>query len=337
MADLEAAGSAAFRPLPTVSVVVITYERPDFVERCLDHLAAQTVAPREVLVIDSSLGTATGELVTTRYPSVDYLATAEGRGAMATARNIGYRRSSGEIVSFIDDDAFAEPTWIERLARHFDDPTVGAVGGRQIRDQPGELAEGVDRIGRLNPDGTLDGYFAADPGAVIEVDHLLGANMSYRRTVLDELGGIRDGYHGTCVREETDLCLRVSHAGYRLLFDPDAVVEHVAAPYAKGRRFDLRYQYWAQKNHCIVLIRNFGPTHSLVRRYLLTSVGGALAVIGARARRAVGDARGGDASGAVRTLGGALLRAAVVVGGTVAGVVAGLEYRRTDRRPTPGR
>ena len=54
-------------------------------------------------------------------------------------------------------------------------------------------------------------------------------------------------------------------AGYRLVYTPDAVVEHVAAPYAKGRRFDLRYAYWAQKNHLILLIRNFGLGAPIVR------------------------------------------------------------------------
>ena len=210
-----------------------------------------------------------------RFPTVIYAVCAAGMGAMATARNLGYRLTSGEILAFIDDDAFAEPGWLEHLLPFYDDPTVGAVGGRQIRRLPGELEEGVDAIGRLQPDGTITGNFAADPGGPVPVDHLLGANMSFRRSVLDRIGGIHEGYGGTCVREETDLCLRVAHAGFRLVYTPDAVVEHLAAPYAKGRRFDLRYVYWAQKNHLIVLIRNFGLTEPIVRRYLSTSIGGA--------------------------------------------------------------
>ena len=59
-----------------------------------------------------------------------------------------------------------------------------------------------------------------------------------------------------------------STAGYRLVYTPDAVVEHVAGPYAKGQRFDLRYAYWGQKNHLILLIRNFGLTSAIVRAYL---------------------------------------------------------------------
>lgn len=258
--------------LPTATVAVVTYERPDYVSRCLGHLGAQTVMPLEVIVVDSSTSNETFRLVRDRFPEVKYVRNPMGHGAMATARNMAYSMARGDILVFIDDDAFAEPEWLERLLPGFEDPAVGAVGGRQIRGQPGELTEGVDAIGRLMSDGTLTGNFAADPGRPVTVDHLLGANMAFRRTVLDALGGIRDGYTGTCVREETDLCLRVGHAGYRLMYRPDAVVEHVAAPYAKGQRFDLRYAYWAQKNHLLLLMRNFGVGAHIVRRYVGVSL-----------------------------------------------------------------
>ncbi len=317
---------------PTASVVIITYQRPDFVARCIEHLSAQTRAPLEIVVVDSSSDDETERLVRDRFPTVTYAVCSAGMGAMATARNLGYRLTSGEILAFIDDDAFAEPGWLEHLLPFYDDPTVGAVGGRQIRRQPGELEEGVDAIGQLQPDGTITGNFAADPGGPVPVDHLLGANMSFRRSVLDRIGGIHEGYGGTCVREETDLCLRVAHAGFRLVYTPDAVVEHLAAPYAKGRRFDLRYVYWAQKNHLIVLIRNFGLTEPIVRRYLSTSIGGAASSIGERMSTARQRATGHDLAGALRSVGGAVLRAGVVVAATLSGVWAGVRLAGADRR-----
>jgi GT2 family glycosyltransferase len=317
---------------PTASVVIITYKRPDFVTRCLEHLLVQTLPPLEIIVIDSSSDQDTKSLVRDRFPTVIYAVCDAGMGAMATARNLGYRMSRGQVLAFIDDDAFAEPEWLERLLPFYDDPMVGAVGGRQIRRVPGELEEGVDSIGQLQEDGTISGNFAADPGGPVPVDHLLGANMSFRRSVLDQIGGIHDGYGGTCVREETDLCLRVAHAGYKLVFTPDAVVEHLAAPYAKGARFDLRYAYWAQKNHLIVLIRNFGVTGPIVRRFLSTSVGNAVADIGERASRARSRAGSHDVTGAVRSAGSAVPRTAVVVAATVTGVWAGVRLAREDRR-----
>lgn len=316
----------------TTSVAVITYERPEFVARCLRHLRSQTHPPEEIIVVDSSTGRDTERLVREQFPEVTYAVCAAGHGAMATARNISYHLSTGDVLAFIDDDAFAEPDWLEMLLPAFDDPTVGAVGGRQIRRQPGELTEGVEAIGRLWDDGTITGNFAADPGKNLEVDHLLGANMAFRRTVLDALGGIRDGYAGTCVREETDLCLRVRAADHRLVYVPDAVVEHVAAPYAKGQRFDLRYAYWAQKNHLILLIRNFGITSPTVRRYLATSMGAGLDDGKTRLGRARGRARDHDVRGASTAAGAAVLRMAVVVVASVTGVIEGVRLAAADRR-----
>jgi GT2 family glycosyltransferase len=318
--------------MPTASVAVVTYERPTYVERCLRQLLAQTCPPEEIIVVDSSTGRDTERLVREEFPSVSYAICPAGRGATGTARNISYRLATGEVLAFVDDDAFAEPDWLATLLPLFDDPSVGAVGGRQIRQQPGELAQGVDAIGQLRPDGTLTGHFAADPGRVVEVDHLLGANMAFRHSVLDQLGGIHDGYAGTCIREETDLCLRVRSAGYRLLYAPDAVVEHVAGPYAKGQRFDLRYSYWTQKNHLILLIRNFGITDPMVRRFLVTSGRTALADGSVRMERARSRARRHELGGASKAAGAAGLRTSVTAVASVTGVVDGLRLRAADRR-----
>ncbi len=316
----------------SASVVVITFERPDHLTRCLEHLERQTTAPSEILVIDSSVADETERMVRERFPSIVYRRTSAGREAMATARNMGYEMASGDVIAFVDDDAYAEPDWLGHLLVPYDDSGVGAVGGRQIRRQPGELTEGLDTIGRLLPDGNLTGNFAADPGQVVTVDHLLGANMSFRRRVLEEIGGIRDGYFGTCVREESDLCLRVARAGYRLLYAPDAVVEHVAAPYNKGQRFDLRYQYWAQKNHLIFLVRNFGAHDPIVRAFLSASV----RAMRAEARERLGQgrrrAKDGDPMGAARSVEAVLARGAVTALATVAGFVAGVRMSRLDRR-----
>ena len=316
----------------TASVVVVTYERPAFVRRCLEQLLLQTVRPIEIIVVDSSDGDDTARLVAEEFPTVDYVVCPAGVGNTATARNIGYHRSSGDVLAFVDDDAFAEPDWLERLLPFYEDPTVGGVGGRQIRQQPGELLEGRDAIGLLLADGTLTGNFAADPGHPVDVDHLLGANMSFRRSAIDRVGGIRDGYSGTCIREETDISFQVTGAGYRLVYTPDAVVEHVAGPYAKGQRFDLRYAYWAQKNHLILLMRNFGITGPVVRRFLASSIRAALADGRTRMGRARSRARRRDAGGATKAAGAAVLRTSVTLVASVTGVVEGARLSAADRR-----
>jgi GT2 family glycosyltransferase len=255
----------------TASVIIVTLDRHECVRTCLTRLDAQTRRAEQIIVVDASANEVTRHVVA-GFPEVVYLQNSNGFGRMTASRNIGLKRAVGDVIAFLDDDAFAHPAWLENLLDAYDDPTVGAVGGRALNGQPGEATEGVDQIGQLKPDGTLTGYFAANPGQIIEVDHVMGCNMSFRREVLARLGGFRTDYPGISgVREDSDMCLRVKQLGYRVLFHPDACVDHVGAPQAKGRRFDWRYVYYVQRNHAAMLIRNFGPAAAIVWRNLAMS------------------------------------------------------------------
>lgn len=286
---------------PALSVVVVTYCRPDFVERCLLALERQD-QELEVVVVDASPDNQTAEVVA-RHPSIRYLRNPNGIGHMTQSRNIGTAATRAPFVSFIDDDAFVHDGWARALVQPYKDEAVGAVGGRALNGQPGEECEGVDQIGRLLPSGELTGNFAADPGRCVDVDHLIGCNMSFRRSVLEELSGFRECFPGTALREDTDMCLRVRAKGHRLVFEPAAAVDHVGAPHARGARFDFRYQYFAHRNHVAMLIWNFGAS-AIVRRYLAAS--------GRRSARSVGVS---------------VAKLCLWVTSTAAGIVAGLVKR----------
>ncbi len=305
---------------PTVSVVIATYRRAKFVEECLDHLGRQTVRPVRIIVVDASPDTTTYDVVV-RHPGVEYRRNARGIGTTATSRAIGVEDVREDVVAFLDDDAFAEPTWLQELLKPYEDPAVAAVGGRALNGQPGEDREGLGQIGLLLPDGRLTGFFAADPGRVVDVDHMLGANMSVRMSVVRELGGIRDLYPGTCLREETDIALRIRRAGMRIVYTPFAVVRHVAGDYARGRRFDTRYRYYGARNHAVLLATTLGYGDPHFRSWLRTSTRqvGRSVIEGVRAVR---DPERPDLQSKARGLAGGGWRAVVDTVGTAAGILA---------------
>ena len=146
-----------------MSVVIATYRRPEYVRTCLEHLEPQTVSPARIIVVDASPDTRTREVVA-GFPRVEYRRNERGIGSTATSRAIGISDIEEDIVAFVDDDAYAEPDWLEKLLRPYEQEHVSAVGGRARNGQPDEEREGVGQIGRLLPDGRLTGYFAADPG-----------------------------------------------------------------------------------------------------------------------------------------------------------------------------
>jgi GT2 family glycosyltransferase len=272
------------------------------------------------VVVDASPNDLTREVVE-RHPDVEYRRNPLGIGHTATSRAIGVEDAEEDVMVFIDDDAYADPDWLERLLEPYRDDAVAAVGGRARNGQPGEEHEGIGQIGLLLPNGRLTGYFAATPNQVIQVDHMLGANMSVRSSVVRELGGIRDFYPGTCLREETDIALRMRRRDLRIVYTPFAVVEHVGGRYARGRRFDARYRYFGARNHVVLLATTLGWRDPHVRTYART-VGRLFRHELATGLRALKHRNSSQAK--FRGLAGGLTRASVDLAGAVAGVVAAL-------------
>jgi GT2 family glycosyltransferase len=252
-----------------VSVIIVTLNRADCMQRCLTQLFSQereSGQGLQVIVVDASADDRT-RVVTAGFPGVVYLRNELGYGHMTAGRNIGLTAATGDLIAFVDDDAFARPGWLRALTAAYDDPKIGAVGGRALNRQPNEEREGVDDVGKLKPDGTLSAHFAADTGRIIDVDHMIGCNMSFRRSALLGMGGFREDCKGTEVGEETDACMRLKRLGHRIVYTPFAVVDHLGAPQARGNRFDVRYDYFHRRNNLIVRLRNFGLS-GLTARYV---------------------------------------------------------------------
>ena len=323
-------------PPLSVSVVIITYARPQFLTTCLEHLGALHTPPHEILVVDASPDDRSRMLVAEKFPDVLYLRNDLGPGTMPESRQVGLAHASGDVVSFIDDDAYVDTLWLDALTAPYSDPSVAAVGGRAVNGIPGEDRDGLGRIGRLLPNGDLTGFFGADPGRLVDVDHLLGANMSFRRSALVSIGGIRGNYPGTCLCEESDISLRLGAAGHRLVFAPQAIVRHVAAPYQTGgKRFDRRYLFYSRRNHLMLLARVFGWSNPLVRRYAVTTVRDQREYLRAAYRLLKGRP---DADGTRPTMPRrltsviVLTRSLAELAGLLAGVPAALHGRRRDAR-----
>jgi GT2 family glycosyltransferase len=238
------------------SVVIITLNRPDCVQECLGNLANQIRIPEQVIVVDSSPDALT-TLVCNNFKNVFgtflYLRNETGIGRMTTSRNISLPHCRGEIISFIDDDAYAFPEWSTAVLETFDDESISAVAGHVI----GDMSDAELPIGVIDSDGNVIGNFGKFIDCPIEVEHAMGCNMSFRAVVLDELKGFRTDYPGISgIREDTDVFLRLKSLGLKIVFQPKASVRHIGAPQMKGRRFDLTYTYSAARNHSILLILN---------------------------------------------------------------------------------
>ncbi|MCX7598242.1 MAG: glycosyltransferase [Armatimonadetes bacterium] len=222
--------------LPTVAVIVPTYRRPTALVACLNGLAAQTRPADEVIVVVRE------EDQDTRQAVAEWLAAHPGfAGRLRTAfishpgqipaMNAGLAAASSDIVCFTDDDCVPRPEWLERLASHYAGAEVGGAGGRDVIHRGDGVVDGQVRVvGRYSWYGRPVGnhHLSLVPAMPTECDILKGANMSFRRVLLGE--GFDESLQlGAAQCNDMEACLSVRRQGFRLIYDPLAIVDHYPA------------------------------------------------------------------------------------------------------------
>lgn len=210
----------------TVIICAYTEERWDDLVEAVGSVSRQTVPPRQiVLAIDHNPSLFARAL--SQFPIATVVENTQERGLNGT-RNIGFAVATGEIIAFLDDDAIAEPDWLEELQATYESNKIVGVGGRinplWLSGRPFWLPEEFYWV--------VGCTYRGLPEQVAPVRNLIGCNMSYRRSVIEILGGFRNGIGHVGGRpqgdDETEFCIRLHQAlpDAILLYQPKAQVAH---------------------------------------------------------------------------------------------------------------
>jgi len=210
---------------PRITVVCCSYNGASTIRDTLEGLKALTYPNFEVIVVND------GSKDDTPKIAAEYdvrLISTENRG-LSNARNTGWQEATGEIVAYIDDDAYPDPHWLHFLAWRFMHTDFVGVGGPNIAP-PG--------------DGPIADCVANAPGGPvhvllsdIEAEHIPGCNMAFRREALAAIDGFDARYRAA--GDDVDVCWRLQHNGGRLGFHAGAMDWH-------HRRNSLQ-MYWKQQ------------------------------------------------------------------------------------------
>jgi glycosyltransferase involved in cell wall biosynthesis len=172
----------------------------------------------EVIVVDdgSTDGTAA---ICESYTDIKVIRL--DNGGPSRARNVGVEAARGSLVAFTDSDCVVEKGWLKGLEKGFTGPDVAGVGGDQKspHDET-RLGERIQEI--LKTLGIVTFYMKTDT-IMIETAHNPSCNSAYRKGILEEVGGFDETLWPG---EDVDLDFRIRRQGYKLIYNPEAVVRH---------------------------------------------------------------------------------------------------------------
>lgn len=244
-----------------ISYIVVTYQREEFLQRCLESIYGQEglLTPAEIIIIDNG-GNANVLLPVNSDVTVRIERPSENLGAVG-GRNLGMRLAQGRLFVFLDDDAeWHKSTDVAHLVDTIEsNPRCGAVAVRSL-DPSGQI------IPREMPHPNKD-YIqkASEP---VEVPYFYTMGLILRSEVYDRIGGYPERFR--IYMEEVDLSLRLYNAGYYILYDPAVAVIHHRA--GSGRPIQGP-GYWQQNalNKIRVAWRHL-PVHYLLTTLIVWSV-----------------------------------------------------------------
>jgi len=220
---------------PEVSIVIPTFNRLDLTRACLKALHANTPTEDfELIVVDNASTDGTREFVAAEQTAGRLTAILNEKNAgFARACNQGAAAARGKYVLFLNNDTEVRPGWLSPLIQSAEaDPQIGALGGKLLYSDNTIQHAGVVLLDdRAHGDPLLAQHiFSRQPHDLPEANRpkicpaLTAACLFVRREIFEQVGGFDEEFWNGY--EDVDLCLKISAAGKRLVYQPASVVTH---------------------------------------------------------------------------------------------------------------
>lgn len=250
---------------PLVSIILPTYNRANYIGKCIDTILGQTYTNWEIIIIDDSpLITHDALLPYLNDHRIHYLSNTPKAG-LQESRNMGIKAARGEALFMVDDDILLHPECIENLVKTYrelaqkEDHFVIVPRLVDIRDQNTESAKKNVIVSINKWTGEIDyNYSSVHEGLPqISIGH---ANCFYTMSSVFGVNCYKEKlYKGTYAYEDIDLNMRLAHRGYKFYFQSNAVADHNRSD-TGGCRVQGRVSqtYYYVRNYIAYLFANFG-------------------------------------------------------------------------------
>lgn len=220
-----------------LSIIILTWNSKDMVNKCLDSIY-DTIdfEDFEIIVIDNGSKDGTQKVLKVDYPEIKIIQNEKNRG-VGPARNQGLEKAQGEYFLILDIDTVVIKNVISTLIDFMDTHTDVGLCGPKLLYQNGELQYScrkfptvITKFLRRIPLGISrklledEEYHNWDHNSIKEVDHVIGACSLIRKKAFEEIGYFDERiFYGP---EDADYCLRLWKSGWKVIYNPKAVVKH---------------------------------------------------------------------------------------------------------------
>lgn len=210
--------------LPKISIIVIDYKKNNpYLIECLEAIQKQSYHNFEIILV-------TDYQNNLKYPKLikkhfgKYVGPAE-------KRDVGAKLAKGEILAFIDDDAYPDENWLKNMVKNFKEKNIVGVGGPGVTPPNVSWQEEASGWASASPVGSAKYLYRFLPLAKRFVDDYPSMNLAVRKEDFLKVGGYDSNYWPG---EDTKLCLDlVRKTGKKIIYDPKVLVYHHRRPILK--------------------------------------------------------------------------------------------------------
>jgi GT2 family glycosyltransferase len=223
------------------SIIIPTYKRIEYLCGLLKSLNNEIDSKTEIIIVEQEANNGKKLVSFAKLRHLPIMYIFSPTIGTVHALNLGIAKAKGDVIVFFDDDCVVHKGCVIQHLKNYIDPSVACVVGRvNTRGQPVEPAH--RNVGTLSFWGKFnDGYSSSIRQ---DIDAAIGCNMSVRKRMLGKVGGLDKRFTGPALRYESDLSLRLKDEGFRIIFDPKAVVTHLRVGTGGTRKTEGRMRWF---------------------------------------------------------------------------------------------
>ncbi len=242
---------------PLLSVIIPNWNGKRFLEECIDSLKGQTFQNFETILVDNGSIDDSVEFAATCYGDFIRIIRNDKNLGFTGGNNVGIQASKGEYIVLLNNDTWADPRWLEELARatRFD-PPIGMWGSKVRSYYQRNRIEGVGELIYWDGLCRARGQYEQDHGRYDAMEEILfppGCGAMYRKSLFDGIGLFDEDFFAYA--DDSEIGIRARLAGWKCLYVPAAIVYHKNSGTA-GQYSPLK-AFYVERNRLWITIKYF--------------------------------------------------------------------------------